>query len=103
MDVVLVINAGSSSIKFAVYSVADFAQSQALIGRGHVAQVGDQLELLVKLSAAAVAAVASVASGGQPTERSQSPLEHGLFDHDTAMARMFAWLDAHQEPVTTRP
>lgn len=93
MDVVLVINAGSSSIKFAVYSVASFPQPQALIGRGHVAQVGDQLELLVKLSAVAIGAVAA---GGKPTERSQSPLAHGLFNHDTAMARMFAWLDAHQ-------
>lgn len=84
MDAVLVVNAGSSSIKFAVYDPASFPNRQSLIGKGHAAQVGDRLELHVKLS------------DGSKAEHAVAALDHGVFDHDHAMNRMFAWLDAHR-------
>lgn len=84
MDAVLVVNAGSSSIKFAAFDPVAFPDQPSLIGKGQVAQVGAEVELLVELS------------DGTVLERSRTALERGAFDHDEAMARMFAWFDAHR-------
>lgn len=84
MEAVLVVNAGSSSIKFAAFHPDGAGRAPGLICKGHVAQVGQQIELSVRLA------------NGSPAGHVSEPLPGGHFDHDAAMAWMFAWLDAHR-------
>ena len=84
MSVVLVLNAGSSSIKFAAFDRATTPRVLKLIGRGHVKQAGAEVEMLVRNADGAV------------LERSHCGLANGAFDHDKGMAHMFSWLDEHR-------
>lgn len=84
MDVILVINSGSSSIKFAAYSHAEGSRGLYLIGKGRVAQAGKEVELRVK------------SADGTLLEHSRTTLSNGTFDHGKAMGRMFTWLEAHR-------
>ena len=59
------------------------ADSPRLICEGHVAQVGADVELLVKRA------------DGTPLERSRTISAQGAFDHDEAMSLMFAWRGVH--------
>ena len=77
-DVILVINAGSSSLKFSAFAVGtDPALSLYL--QGQVEQIGTHPRL-----------VARNAEGGLLVERSFEP--HAVSDHEAAMAEMATWL-----------
>src|SRR5690349_3249630 len=77
-DVILVINAGSSSLKFSAFAVGtDPALSLYL--QGQVEQIGTHPRL-----------VARNAEGGLLVERSFEP--HAVPDHEAAMAEMATWL-----------
>jgi acetate kinase len=88
MDVLLVVNAGSSSIKFAVYEPqARAGATPARIAHGQVAQVGARLQRHVVLNE----------PGAAPEiDDDDEALPGGAFDATAAMARMFDWLDAHR-------
>ena len=84
MGAILVLNAGSSSIKFAAFEHAATADEPRLICAGHVAQVAADVELLVRHA------------NGTPLERSRTISAQSAFDHDEAMSLMFAWLGVHR-------
>lgn len=84
MDAVLVLNAGSSSIKFATFEHSVSAALPRQIDLGHVAQVGAEVEFLVK------------GRGGKSPERSGTPSPQGSFDHGAAMAKVFDWLNTQR-------
>lgn len=83
MSEVLVLNAGSSSVKFAAYTTGASNGTPVLIVRGRVAQTGDDVELLAK------------GADGALLERSRRAGAAGGFDHDVALDWMFGWLDGH--------
>ena len=81
MGAILVLNSGSSSVKFAAFDSAGLG----LIGRGRVAQTpGTDVEFVVK------------AADGTVLERNRTHAHNGVFDHDKAMAHLFMWLDEHR-------
>ncbi len=84
MDALLVLNAGSSSVKFAAFEQAGKPETLQLIGKGHVAQLGVNVELLIK------------SAEGEELERSNLAASGNSFDHDAAMDRLFTWIDAHR-------
>jgi len=84
MPAILVLNSGSSSIKFAAFDGTSAHGPLNLIGKGRVAQVGAEVELLVKRA------------DGTLLEKSRTHATDGVFDHDKAMAHMFHWLDEHR-------
>lgn len=84
MHAILVLNAGSSSIKFAAFDRADSATGPRLIGEGYVAQLGTEFELHV------------MRADGTLLEKSRKASTGGSFDHDAAMVWMFAWFNAHR-------
>lgn len=88
MDALLILNAGSSSIKFAAFESIIARGNLRLIGRGHVAQLGSNVELIVKNA------------DGSLLQKVHWASAHGAFDHDEAMSRMFTWLDTHGEGMT---
>lgn len=77
-DVILVINTGSSSIKFAVYSQADDRRPQHLL-RGYVKDIGSQ-----------TCFVASIDTG--QASASATPIMISAADHATALQYILAWL-----------
>ena len=84
MAFILVLNAGSSSIKFAVFNAATGPNSLNLILRGHAAQAGADIELSIK-----------DADGGT-LERQQKISDNTTFDHDDAIDSILTWLGAHR-------
>lgn len=82
MQAILVLNAGSSSIKFATFEHAASAAALRPIGFGHVAQIGAEVEFAVE------------AGGSMQPERSRAPSPQGTFDHVAAMAMVFNWIEA---------
>lgn len=82
MKTILVLNAGSSSIKFARFEHAASAAALRLIDLGHVAQVGADVELVVRRG------------DGMQVHQSHVPAHQGAFDHGAAMATVFDWLAA---------
>ena len=86
MDAVLVLNAGSSSIKFAGFeSAAPMAAIPRPIFRGRVAQAGGAVELSVK------------GADGNQLEKSRWDAPAAAFDHQQAMRRVIDALDAHDD------
>ena len=85
MDGILVLNAGSSSIKFAVFDAATAADGPQQVFSGHVAQEAAHIELAVK------------GADGAVLERQQKPSGNSSFDHDEAIISILAWLGAHQD------
>jgi len=83
MSEVLVLNAGSSSVKFAAYTAGASNGAPALVVRGRVAQTGGDVELLAK------------GADGALLEQSRRSGAAGGFDHDAALGWMFDWLDGH--------
>jgi acetate kinase len=83
MDAILVVNAGSSSVKFALFEPLAAAETPKLIGKGHVAKVGDHVELTVKSADSTLLEKREMAAGGDS------------FDYDQAMTLMVAWLAGH--------
>ena len=88
MDAILVLNAGSSSIKFAAFEHSSELGGTHLIGMGHMAQVGPGLELKAHRA------------DGSLIEQSCKDAPDGLFDHDHALSWMFSWLDQHRDGLT---
>ena len=88
MDAILVLNVGSSSIKFAAYDHASTPDALHLIGMGHMSQVGDEMELLVQQA------------DGALLEHSRSASTHAAFEHSQALASLFVWLAAHRGGLT---
>ncbi|HWR88506.1 MAG TPA: acetate/propionate family kinase [Acidiferrobacterales bacterium] len=84
MDAILVLNAGSSSIKFATFEHSASAAIPRLISLGHVAQVGSEVEFVVK------------DCSGTPLERSSAPSPQSGFDHSAAMATVFGWINTQR-------
>ena len=84
MDFILVLNAGSSSIKFAVFNSASAPNGLNLILKGHFAQEGANIELTIK-----------DANGGT-LERQRKGSGNIAFDHDDAINSILAWLSAHR-------
>ena len=84
MDFILVLNAGSSSIKFAVFNSATVPNGLNLILKGHFAQEGANIELSIK-----------DADGGT-LERQRKGSGNIAFDHDDAINSILAWLSAHR-------
>ncbi len=83
MASILVLNAGSSSIKFSVFNHSALDLSHQI--KGHIAQRGNQLELHI-----------SDAQGNSLASNLQS-WPSALFDHDCAMQQLLAWFDAELE------
>ncbi|MEO8137662.1 MAG: hypothetical protein ABI831_27230 [Betaproteobacteria bacterium] len=83
MEALLVVNADSASIKFAAYDATSSPGEMNLIGKGHVALAGGELEFFVKC-----------ANSSHPEIARSRPADRA-FDHDKAMDRMFNWLDRH--------
>lgn len=83
MDAILVVNAGSSSVKFALFEPVAATDTPKLIGKGRVAKVGDHVELIVKSADGTLVEKRQVASGS------------ASFDYDHAMSLMVAWLAGH--------
>lgn len=83
MAAILVVNAGSSSVKFALFEPLAAALTPKLIGKGRVAKVGDYVELCVK------------SGDGTLLEKQRLASGKGAFDYDQAMALMVAWLAGH--------
>ena len=83
MDAILVLNAGSSSIKFAAFDPVSSPGELRLISRGRVSQVGADVELQVNNA------------DGTLLEKLHWSSAPGAFDYDKAIARMFSWLAEH--------
>ncbi len=81
-DTLLVVNAGSSSIKFALYGVSSSPAGLRPIWTGHVARVADADTWQIE------------DADGQLLEQSQQPTAGVNFDHEAALTRVFDWLDA---------
>lgn len=79
MSAILVLNAGSSSIKFALYE-QEARAALTEVAHGQLAHHGVEVEFRVK------------GGGGEPLAQQRWP-EPGEFDHDAATTRLFAWLD----------
>lgn len=79
---ILVLNAGSSSIKFAVFERTSSSDALNLRLNGHVAQLGSAVELQIH-----------DAHGGQ-LAHAQHASPHGCFDHDTAITQLLTWFDS---------
>jgi acetate kinase len=79
VSAILVLNAGSSSIKFALYE-QEAGAALTEVAHGQLAHHGVEVEFRVK------------GAGGEPLAQQHWP-EPGEFDHDAATTRLFAWLD----------
>jgi acetate kinase len=84
MTQLLVLNAGSSSLKFAIFTADKTPQ---LLMKGHVAQRGHDMQWLVK------------DGQGQLLEKSQQTCPQDHFEHDAALALLLDWLD--RQPNTS--
>jgi acetate kinase len=84
VNAILVLNAGSSSVKFAAFEHGRSPGEVSLIGKGHIAQVGPRLELK------------AYRADGSVIEQSSKPSSSDGFEHDEAMTWMFTWLDEHR-------
>ena len=83
MDVLLVLNAGSSSLKFALYGCGVDVESLELVYRGQVAGIGSNARFEVKDSDGNEQPLAGVAQN----------LE--LASHNQAIARVLDWIGGH--------
>lgn len=88
MEAILVLNAGSSSVKFAAFEAVAAPGELRLIGKGHVARVAAEIEWFIE------------DAQGSTLETSRTPCVGDRFDHDAAMARVLTWIDAHRDGVT---
>ncbi|MBV8469885.1 MAG: acetate/propionate family kinase [Burkholderiaceae bacterium] len=84
MACILVLNSGSSSIKFASYVVREATPRLTPTLQGHVAQHADGVELLVRSREQGVLA--------QLVEPAATP----VFECEHALERLIAWLEAHE-------
>ena len=82
MDIILVINAGSSSIKFGMYGAGGTREAPSLVGRGEIARTGSEV------------AFRAYGSDGAATHASSDPVEGESFDHQHALSRIFDWLSS---------
>ncbi|PMR75209.1 acetate kinase [Billgrantia endophytica] len=91
MGEILVINSGSSSLKFALFDVSPGAEpvDLQLRYRGHFAGLGSQGRLTLKDGEGRTLDVASVGP-----ELGEVPED---LDHDTALSRLLAWFEAHPD------
>jgi acetate kinase len=85
MDVILVLNAGSSSIKFGAFAFNPSDDGLQLRDKGEIAHVGSAVSFRVVDAAGAVVHDAS------------TPVGDGEFDHRAALAQLFAWLGTRGE------
>lgn len=87
MSFVLALNAGSSSIKFALFECAATPGDLRPIVKGKIAQHGADVELTVK--------------DGEDTFSEQLPAAsaHGNFDHEVAINRLLAWINEHHSEI----
>ncbi len=89
MTAILVLNAGSSSIKFSIFAEQQLTSTLhddlTLLRKGQIAQRGAFVEFTVK------------EADGRMLVRTQHPSNATLFDHDAAMQQLLAWLDAQPE------
>lgn len=83
MDAILVLNAGSSSIKFAAFDPVSSPGELSLISKGRLSQVGAQVELQVNNA------------DGTLLEKLHWSSAPGAFNYDKAIARMFSWFAEH--------
>ncbi len=88
MDAILVLNAGSSSVKFAAFEVVGLQCELRRIGKGHVARVAAEIEWFVE------------DASGTPVETSSTPCVGNGFDHGAAMAEVLSWIDVHRDGLT---
>jgi acetate kinase len=79
----LVINAGSSGIKFAVFNWVGDRRSTALIGRGQIRQVKQGTE------------ISFADMSGEAFEPQSEPSQSANFDSQEAMPRLIAWITEH--------
>jgi acetate kinase len=79
-DVILTLNAGSSSLKFALFEVGDPAPHLSV--RGQVEGIGTAPHMIAK-----------AADGGVLCE--QRWADGGRLDHEAFLAPLFAWVDQH--------
>ena len=84
MKGVLVVNAGSSSIKFAAFDGSSPDATIALLFRGAIAMAGARVALHVE------------DAQGRPLESSSFDSASNELDHDIALDHLFAWLDGRQ-------
>ena len=87
-ETMLVVNAGSSSFKFALFGVGNSADGLRPICKGHLARVADQDEWRVD------------DAEGTVSEQSQQSAGGAAFDHDAAAARVFDWIDVQRSVYT---
>lgn len=80
---ILVINAGSSGIKFALFNRVSAEPSIALIGRGQIRQIKQDTSIHFS------------ALYGEPFNPKTEPSKSVTFDGLEALPRLIAWLDEH--------
>lgn len=81
MNMLLVLNAGSSSIKFATYDSTTLRDEPRLLGKGHITQVDRQLKLQVSHVDMPI------------VEHTRAAKIAHEFDHIEALNLLFEWLD----------
>ena len=82
---VLVLNAGSSSLKFAVFRIGEQADADAALMRGQVAGIGSK-------------PVFSAAVNGAQADSGPPPANLGeIADHQQAISVALGWVDAHAD------
>ncbi|MCG6657966.1 acetate/propionate family kinase [Halomonas campisalis] len=89
MREILVINSGSSSLKFALFGAPEGGELSelALRFRGHLAGLGGQARLSLHDAEGRALETAGSALDALPAE----------LDHDTALERLLAWVEAHPD------
>jgi len=84
MDAILVLNAGSSSMKFAVFERTETAGKLRRICKGHLSESDNCIELRVQ------------DAGGNELAHSTWHPADGCFHHDEALGWILAWLGEHR-------
>ncbi len=87
MSHILALNAGSSSIKFALFECVGTHRDLRLLLKGSVSQQGADVKLTVK--------------DGEDTfsERLPGASGHGNFDYDVAINQLLAWINEHHSEI----
>jgi acetate kinase len=83
-EVILVLNAGSSSIKFSIFALEGEQRSLALVYRGEVEGIGAQPRFVV-----------SDSTGKHLAEERVRSRAAGDLNHEDALAVLLGWIDGH--------
>ncbi len=88
-EVILVLNAGSSSIKFSMFAVESGGNSLALLFRGEIEGVGSEPRFLV-----------ADVSGQHMVDEPLTGEDPGALGHEEVLAALLAWVERHSAGLT---